>query len=96
MLSTGRNTRCLRGLIVSFGVAIEGMRKDCSSSCDMLMSCAVRLDLFGTSIELSSSCDDAYRSVAFRGLDRLALISDGGIKILGSFGLGLRRRAMMR
>jgi hypothetical protein len=58
------------------------------------MSCAVRPDLFGTSIELSSSCDDAYRSVAFRGLDRLALVSDDGIKRVGSLGLGLRRRAM--
>jgi hypothetical protein len=65
-------------------------------SCDMLMSCAVRLDFFGTNIELSFSCDDVYRSVAFRGLDRLALVSDGGIKMLGSLGLGLRRRAMFK
>jgi hypothetical protein len=75
-------------------VAVDGMRNDWSTSCEMLTSCAVRLDLFGTRIELSSSCGDAYRSVAFRGLDRLALSSDDGKKIVGSLGLGLRRRAM--
>lgn len=54
----------------------------------------MRLEVLGTNMEVSSSCDDAYRSVAFRELDPLVLVSDGVMKIVGSFGLGLRRRAI--
>lgn len=33
--------------------------------------------------------------MAFRGLDRVARVSFGGAKMVGSFGLGLRRRAII-
>jgi hypothetical protein len=70
------------------------MRNESSLSCEELTSRAACLEIFGTKIELSSSSEDAYRRVAFRGLDRVALATDGGRNIDGSFGLGLRSRAI--
>jgi hypothetical protein len=94
LLSTGRNTRCLRGERVSLGVADFVAENEFSRSCDKLASRNARLDAFGTRVELSPSSNEAYLNVALRGLDRVALASAGDIKMVGSLGLGLRRRAM--
>lgn len=81
---------------------VEGfreLRKEFSVSCKVeLARRRSRLELFGTSTGFSlSEEEDVYRSlrVAFRGLDRVARVSFGGAKMVGSFGLGLRRRAII-
>jgi hypothetical protein len=94
LLSTGRSIRCFRGVSVSLAVAVLGTRNESSASCEEAVCRAARFDVFGTNIESSSSCDELYRSVAFRGLIRVDRVSDGVIKMVGSFGLGLRRRAI--
>ncbi len=45
----------------------------------------------------SSSVEDVYRRsrVALRGLDRVVLVSEGGMNIAGSSCAGLRRRAIV-
>lgn len=94
LLSTGRSMRCLRGVRASAVVVVFGTKNEFSAS-DVYRNS--RLELFGTSIESPSSAEDVYRSsrVALRGLVRVALVSDGCMKMVGSFGLGLRRRAMI-
>jgi hypothetical protein len=88
--------RCLRGVSASDAVALFGTKNELSASCDEAVYRRSRFEAFRTSTEFSSSDDVAYRArVAFLGLDRVALIALGGINMVGSFGLGFRRRAML-
>jgi hypothetical protein len=99
LLSTGLSMRCFRGVSASEITAGFGPRHEASVSCDELVDRMSRFERFGTRTEFSSSSSDDIMycadRVVFLGLDRVALVVLGGIKIVGSFGLGLRRRAMV-
>jgi hypothetical protein len=89
--------RCFRGVSGSDVMALFGTRNEPSTSCDELVYRRSRVERFGIrTSEFSSSEDVAYRIelAAFLGLERVARAAPGGINMLGSFGLGLRRRAM--
>lgn len=98
LLSTGRKIRCFLGVSASEAVTLFGTRNESSASCDEeLVYRRPRFNCFGIRIEFSSSEEVEYwtERVAFLGLERVALVALGGIKIVGSFGLGLRRRAIL-
>jgi hypothetical protein len=99
LLSTGRSMRCFRGVRVSDAVAVFGTRNEFSALCDEGFVCrSWRRVVFGTTSESSSLSEDAVyccERVVLRGLVRVAFDALGGIKIVGSFGLGFRRRAIL-
>jgi hypothetical protein len=89
--------RCFRGESGPDGMALLGTRNEPSASWDELVYRRSRVERFGINTsEFSSSEDVAYWTelAAFLGLDRVARAALGGINMLGSFGLGLRKRAI--
>jgi hypothetical protein len=89
--------RCFRGESGPDVMALLGTRNEPSASWDELVYRRSRVERFGINTsEFSSSEDVAYwiELAAFLGLDRVARAAPGGINMLGSFGLGLRKRAM--